>query len=169
MHLIWKSCLTPVYFSFLILSIFLPLLLYPRFTFTCLILFFVAFDCYDIGEVIFEQEYNRLALQWFQTSLSKVKDIDVTKTNITEFLFNLNKKLYELKRHVSSGVFCSKSFCLFVLVFSCSINDILLPFLSTFLLIIGGQDILSQPPNQNITRKFKTWTPFLSAYVQLRT
>lgn len=67
--------------------------------------FFVAFDCYDIGEVIFEHEYNRIAKQWFQTALVKVKDIDVTKTNVTEFMFNLNKYLDKLKRHVSSSYF----------------------------------------------------------------
>jgi hypothetical protein len=81
--------------------------------------FFVAFDCYDIGEVIFEHEYNRIAKQWFQTALVKVKDIDVTKTNVTEFMFNLNKYLDKLKRHVSSSYFvdhCLSFFCWYILV-----------------------------------------------------
>ncbi|CAG2236444.1 P4HA [Mytilus edulis] len=40
-----------------------------------------AFDCFDIGLFMFKKGYNRLAIQWFFTTLTKQQEIKSTKQN----------------------------------------------------------------------------------------
>ncbi|VDI11673.1 Hypothetical predicted protein [Mytilus galloprovincialis] len=44
-----------------------------------------AFDCFDIGLFMFKKGYNRLAIQWFFTTLTKQQEIKSTKQNIKIF------------------------------------------------------------------------------------
>ncbi|XP_063406561.1 prolyl 4-hydroxylase subunit alpha-1-like isoform X2 [Mytilus trossulus] len=44
-----------------------------------------AFDCFDIGLFMFKKGYNRLAIQWFYTTLTKQQEIKSTKQNIKIF------------------------------------------------------------------------------------
>ncbi|XP_071142095.1 prolyl 4-hydroxylase subunit alpha-1-like [Mytilus edulis] len=44
-----------------------------------------AFDCFDIGLFMFKKGYNRLAIQWFFTTLTKQQEIKSTQQNIKIF------------------------------------------------------------------------------------
>jgi hypothetical protein len=68
-------------------------------------------DCYDIGQVILQKGYARLALQWFQISLLKVSPDDNPNMNMTQFHINLDNMIEEAKRQVLRVMTPTKPFC----------------------------------------------------------
>ncbi|XP_063406558.1 prolyl 4-hydroxylase subunit alpha-2-like isoform X1 [Mytilus trossulus] len=55
-----------------------------------------AYDCYDIGKFVYETGYTRIALQWMQTSVDKIKHLNSGKAK--EFLADVNEFITEIKR-----------------------------------------------------------------------